>query len=74
MSMLHLLKEAAARGIRWYVAGQGLGKDKAWLGFEMIKVNLWIKPLTLTRVAPYLLARFARLHDTRIYAEAGEGA
>ncbi len=72
MSMLHLLREASAQGIRWYVAGQGSGKDKAWLGFEMIKVNLWIKPLALRWIAPYLLARFSRLHETKIYSEAGK--
>ncbi len=74
MSMLHTMEAAAGRGIRWYVAGQGSGKDKAGLGFEMIRVNLWIKPLVLKRIAPYLLNRFSRMHDARIYAEQEESA
>ncbi len=69
MSMLHVLEEAAARGIAWYVAGQGSGKDKAGLGFEMIRVNLWIKPLVLRWIAPHLLGRFSRMHVSRIYTK-----
>ncbi len=73
MSILHVLNEAATQGINWYVAGQGSGKDKAGLGFEKIKVNLWVKPLALRRISPYLLARFSRMHRRRIYTETGKG-
>ena len=73
MSMLSVLEAAAAQGARWYVAGQGSGKDKAGLGFDMLRVNLWIKPLVLKGIAPYLLKRFSRMHNRRIYREPGKG-
>ena len=67
MSMLHVLDIARDRGINWYVAGQGSGKDKAALGFKRLDVNLWIKPLVLKHISPYLMRRFSRLHNKRIY-------
>ncbi len=69
MSMLHLIDLAPACGIKWYIAGQGSGKDKAGIGFNHLKVNLWIKPLALKLVAPYLMKRFAQMHNKRIYSD-----
>jgi Acetyltransferase (GNAT) domain len=71
MSMLHMLDIASARGIKWYVAGQGSGKDKAGLGFKRLNVNLWIKPLVLRLFSPYLMKRFSQFHNTRIYTNEG---
>jgi hypothetical protein len=69
MSMLHLLNIAPAIGIKWYIAGQGAGKEKAGLGFKRLNVNLWIKPLALKLISPYLVRRFSKVHNKRIYTE-----
>jgi hypothetical protein len=71
MSMLHLLDIASSCGIKWYVAGQGSGKDKAGLGFKRLSVNLWIKPLVLKRISPTVMRRFSQMHNKRIYTEEG---
>jgi hypothetical protein len=71
MSMLHLINIAPACGIKWYIAGQGSGKDKAGLGFKRFDVNLWIKPLALKLISPYLVRRFSQMHNKRIYADEG---
>ncbi len=74
MSILHLLAIAPGHGIRWYVAGQGSGKDKAGLGFQRLPVNLWIKPLAARFIAPYVVRRFCRMHNQRVYPEQGGAA
>lgn len=67
MSILHLLDIAPYHGIKWYVAGQGTGQEKAGLGFSSIPVKLWIKPLLLDFIASPLISRFMRAHNKRIY-------
>jgi len=71
MRILHFLDIAPSHGIKWYVAGQGSGKDKAGLGFKHIDVNLWVKPLALRFISPYLMKRFAQMHNKRIYSATG---
>jgi Acetyltransferase (GNAT) domain len=71
MSMLYLIDIAPSRGIKWYVAGQGSGKDKEGLGFKHLDVNLWIKPLVLKRISPHVVRRFSQLHNTRVYTKEG---
>ena len=67
MRILYFLDIAHSLGIKWFIAGQGSGKDKAGLGFKSINVNLWVKPLSLKLISPYLMKRFAQIHNKRIY-------
>lgn len=71
VSILYLLDIAPHYGIKWYVAGQGAGEEKAGLGFASIGVNLWVKPLLFNFIATPVIKRFMQAHNKRIYTDKG---